>query len=74
MEKLKRIEDFEGMALGMFVHWGLYAQMGRGEWIMHQELIPKEEYSKLKNTFTAEDYIRRNGLRRQSRLAPSIWL
>ena len=56
MEKLKRIEDFEGMALGMFVHWGLYAQMGRGEWIMHQELIPKEEYSKLKNTFTAEDY------------------
>ena len=40
----------------MFVHWGLYSQLGRGEWIMHLDNIPKEEYSKLKDTFTAEDF------------------
>ena len=53
MEKLKRIEEFEQLGFGMFVHWGLYSQLGRGEWIMHLDNIPKEEYSKLKDTFTA---------------------
>ena len=56
MEKLKRIEEFEQLGFGMFVHWGLYSQLGRGEWIMHLDNIPKEEYSKLKDTFTAEDF------------------
>ena len=56
MEKLRRIQEFEKMALGMFVHWGLYSQLGRGEWIMHQDRIPREEYRKLQCTFTAEDF------------------
>ena len=56
MIKEKRIEEFEKMAFGIFVHWGLYSQMGRGEWIMHQDRIPKEQYRKLQSTFTAEDF------------------
>ena len=56
MEKLKRIQDFEEMAMGIFVHWGLYSQLGRGEWIMHQERIAKEEYRRLQSTFTAQDF------------------
>lgn len=24
------ILDFEQMGLGMFIHWGLYSQLGRG--------------------------------------------
>ena len=26
----KRIAEFENFGFGMFVHWGLYAQLGRG--------------------------------------------
>ena len=29
----KYITDFEQMGFGMFVHWGLYSQIGKGEWI-----------------------------------------
>ena len=54
--KEKRIEAFEEMAFGIFVHWGLYSQIGRGEWILHQDQIPIEEYKKLMSTFTAEDF------------------
>ena len=52
----KYIADFEGLGLGMFIHWGLYSQQGRGEWtynIHHQKM---EDYKKLKDTFTAEDF------------------
>ncbi|MDD5705860.1 MAG: alpha-L-fucosidase [Kiritimatiellae bacterium] len=31
---------------GMFIHWGLYAQGARHEWLMHQEQIPVEEYER----------------------------
>src|ERR1051326_776690 len=26
--------------LGMFVHWGVYSQLGQGEWVMHNRSIP----------------------------------
>jgi len=51
-----RHERFEKLAYGMFIHWGLYSQLGKGEWIRHMENIPKEEYSKLMDTFTAKDF------------------
>ena len=52
----QRIIDFEEMGFGMFVHYGLYSQLGRGEWVQHIEKIPKEEYIKLAETFTAENF------------------
>lgn len=52
----KRIAEFENLGFGMFVHWGIYSQLGRGEWIQHQAKIPKEEYEKLAQTFTASKY------------------
>lgn len=51
-----RIARFEQLAYGMFIHWGLYSQLGRGEWVMHMEKIPRAEYRKLRDTFTAEDF------------------
>lgn len=36
---------------GMFIHWGLYAQLGRGEWVMSRERIPIPEYEKLAATW-----------------------
>ncbi len=50
------ILDFEQMGFGMFIHWGLYSQIGRGEWIMDLGNIPLPEYKKLASTFTAEDF------------------
>ncbi len=52
----KRIAEFENMGFGMFIHFGLYSQLGRGEWVQHIEKIPKEEYMKLAETFTAENF------------------
>ena len=28
----KRIAEFEKKAFGMFIHWGLYSSLDRGEW------------------------------------------
>ena len=51
-----RVARFERLGYGMFIHWGLYSQLGRGEWVMHREKIPVEEYEKLAATFTAKDF------------------
>ena len=52
------ILDFEQLGLGLFVHWGLYSQLGKGEWFynVNKDQMPMEEYVKLKDTFTAEDF------------------
>lgn len=52
----KYISDFEHMGFGMFIHYGLYSQIGRGEWIYSIEKLDMKEYSKLFNTFTAKDF------------------
>ena len=52
----KYVSDFEKMGFGMFVHWGLYSQLGRGEWTYFIHKLDKNEYVKLKDTFTAEDF------------------
>lgn len=41
---------------GMFIHYGLYSILGRGEWVMNREAIPVEEYAKLAEQFTAENF------------------
>lgn len=51
-----RIQRFEQLAYGMFIHWGLYSLLGKGEWIMHQANIPKAEYMKLQDDFQAEEF------------------
>ena len=53
---LQRIAKFEELGFGMFIHWGLYTQLGKGEWIQKIGNIPVEEYKKLKDTFTAKDF------------------
>ena len=53
----KYIADFEKLGFGMFIHWGLYSQIGKGEWYFyHGYEGTMEEYSKLMETFTAEDF------------------
>ena len=52
----KYITDFEQMGLGMFVHWGLYSQIGKGEWVYTSDNMKMSDYEKLKDTFTAENF------------------
>ncbi|MBR5614296.1 MAG: alpha-L-fucosidase [Clostridia bacterium] len=52
----KYISDFEKLGFGMFVHWGLYSQQGRGEWTFLNHKQDMNEYKKLMDTFTAEDF------------------
>ena len=48
---------------GMFIHWGVYAIPGRGEWILYQEHIPFEEYAKLADAFRPAAYDPHNWVR-----------
>lgn len=41
---------------GMFIHWGLYAQAARHEWVKKHERITDEEYQKYFDTFHPDLY------------------
>lgn len=50
------ILDFEQLGFGMFIHWGLYSQLGAGEWVYKLHKMNMEEYRRLKDSFTAEGF------------------
>lgn len=45
------IRAFQADRFGLFLHWGCYAQIGKGEWNMFFERAPVSEYAKLAATF-----------------------
>ena len=47
------IDWFREAGFGLFLHYGLYSLLGRGEWVQFSEQIPVAEYAKLKDRFTA---------------------
>ncbi|MFW5914964.1 MAG: alpha-L-fucosidase, partial [Planctomycetota bacterium] len=52
----ERMQWWRHARFGMFVHFGLYALLGRHEWAMATECIPREEYETLADRFDpAED-------------------
>ena len=53
---LPRVAAFEKLAFGIFVHWGLYSQWGKGEWAQCIYNVHPDEYAKWMDTFTAEDF------------------
>jgi alpha-L-fucosidase len=38
---------FEDAKFGLFVHWGVYSLLGKGEWVMNNDKLPISEYQKL---------------------------
>ncbi len=44
-------EWFHNAKFGMFIHWGVYALLGKGEWIRTVDQIPQDEYAKLPPKF-----------------------
>jgi len=51
-----RLQRFESLAYGMFVHWGLYSIYGRGEWRWQHHKIPREVYLRAFEKFNAAGF------------------
>jgi alpha-L-fucosidase len=47
---------FKEAHYGMFIHYGLYSILEKGEWVQLRDTIPVKEYAKLKDQFTAEKF------------------
>lgn len=47
----ERLDWFNEQRFGMFIHWGLYAIPGKGEWYRYHDVVPAEEYHKLADQF-----------------------
>lgn len=52
----QRVIEYEKLGYGMFLHYGLYSELGRGEWVYHMEKHDMKEYEKLAEKFTAKDF------------------
>ncbi|MGZ3372894.1 MAG: alpha-L-fucosidase [Gemmatimonadaceae bacterium] len=49
--RLEARQWFRDARFGMFVHWGVYSQLGQGEWVMQNREIPVRTYEWLATTF-----------------------
>lgn len=47
----ERMKWFREARFGLYIHFGLYSQLARGEWTMYSERIPAAEYAKYADTF-----------------------
>jgi len=48
------LQWFKEARYGLFIQYGLYALLERGEWVMNREHIPVADYKKLADVFTAD--------------------
>ena len=50
-ERAAAREWFRDAKFGMFIHWGVYSQLGQGEWVMENRSIPVDTYEWLASEF-----------------------
>src|SRR5580692_6379391 len=50
-DNLETREHFQDMKFGLFIHWGIYSELGAGEWVMNQKSIPYNNYKRLADFF-----------------------
>jgi alpha-L-fucosidase len=50
-DRARRMKWWHEAKFGMFIHWGLYAVVGRHEWVMENEAVPVSEYEQLAKQF-----------------------
>ena len=50
------LEWFKDAKYGLFIHYGLYSLLGRGEWVQYRSRIPIAEYQQLKDKFYADKF------------------
>ena len=52
----ENLEWFTKARFGLFMHYGVYSILGRGEWVQLRDVIPVAEYAKLQGRFTADKF------------------
>lgn len=52
----ERVRAFQDLGYGMFLHYGLFSILGRGEWALHFEKMPMAEYEALFDSFDAGNF------------------
>lgn len=53
-QKTKRLSWWTEARFGMFIHWGLYAQGARHEWVKNHDRMTNEEYQKYFEVFNPD--------------------
>lgn len=49
-------EWWKNAEYGLFIHYGLFSMLGKGEWVESRDKIPVAQYEKLANNFTAHNF------------------
>lgn len=47
---------YQDAKFGMFIHWGVYSQLGQGEWVMQNRSLPVDSYEWLASTFNPSKF------------------
>src|SRR5689334_2736120 len=47
---------FEDDKFGLFIHWGVYSLLGKGEWVMDHDKLPGHQYAKLPPRFNPSKF------------------
>lgn len=47
---------FQDAKFGMFIHWGVYSVLGKGEWVMNNDKMSVAEYAKIPPRFNPVQY------------------
>jgi len=55
-ENLKSREWFQDNKFGLFIHWGVYSVLGKGEWVMNNDNMTVAEYEKLPPRFNPTEF------------------
>lgn len=53
-QKEQRLQWWTDARFGMFIHWGLYAQPARHEWVKNKERLTNEQYQKYFEEFNPD--------------------
>lgn len=52
MKDYQYVKDFQNLGVGLFVHFGLYSKLGKGEWCLHlNKRLTVERYERLAQEF-----------------------
>jgi alpha-L-fucosidase len=55
-ENLKSRQWFQDNKFGLFIHWGVYSVLGKGEWVMNNDKITVADYEKLPARFNPTEF------------------
>ena len=55
-ENVKSREFFNNHRFGIFIHFGIYSMLGNGEWVLENQGLNRDEYSKLAGGFSPANF------------------